>query len=219
VTTETIISRLTAAETGMVSDAMGRLRLEGWMDEVRALKTPQPMTAGRARPLLMAPRRGDGAWPHSMYATIDMLDPGDVLILATGGSFQNVLGDNMVNFARSRGLNGIVTDAPVRDVAAIRMLDMPVFARSPATRIPLNLEPVALDIPVICGGAQVRPGDYIVGDDDGVIVVPDARAEDVLFQLEDIQTVESALANAIRSGASVGEIEELIKRKKALRSA
>lgn len=218
--TNDIRSRLLSAETGMISDAMVRLGLSGWMDEVRALTSPQPMVVGRARPLLLAPRRGEGAWPHSMYATIDMLDAGDILVIATGGTVQNVMGDNMVNFAAARGLAAMVTDAPVRDVAAIRKVGLPVFARGPATRIPLQLEPVALDIPVVCGGAQVRPGDYLVADEDGVVVVPDAKAAEVVHQVEDIVALEAELAALTQTkGAAVDAVETLIKRKKALRAA
>lgn len=215
-----ITTRLQRAESGMISDAMVRLGLSGWMDEVKALSSPQPLVVGRARPFLLAPRRGEGAWPHSMYATIDMLDPGDILVIATGGVLQNVMGDNMVNFAAARGLAAMVTDAPVRDVAAIRAIGMPVYARSPATRIPLQLEPVALDVPVVCGGAQVRPGDYLVADEDGVVVVPQSKAEAVAHQVEEIIELEAELAKLVQTkGAEVAAVEALIKRKKAVRAA
>jgi len=94
---------------------------------------------------------------------------------------------------------------------------MPVYARGTAVRLPLNMEPVALDVPVFCGGAQVRPGDAVVGCEDGVLVLPESRIDDVLYQLDDVEICERDLGSAITRGASLEEIEAVLKRKKSLR--
>jgi len=94
---------------------------------------------------------------------------------------------------------------------------MPVYARGAAVRLPVNMEPVALDVPVFCGGAQVRPGDAVVGCEDGVMVVPESRVMDVLYQLDDVEICERDLQTAIKARASLDDIEAVLKRKKALR--
>jgi regulator of RNase E activity RraA len=211
------LDRLRSVEAGMISDCMMRLNLSGWMDGVRPVQPGLRRAVGPARTLLFGPRRGEGQWTKSMYRTIASLDPGDVLVFATGGTVENLMGDNMATFAELHGLAAAVTDSTVRDGAGMAELAMPVYARGTAVRLPLNMEPIALDVPVFCGGAQVRPGDAVVGCEDGVMVVPASRVDDVLYELEDVEKCERDLARAIKSRASLDEIEAIVKRKKTLR--
>lgn len=212
------LDRLRSVEAGMISDCMMRLGLSGWMDGVRPVQPGLRRAVGPARTLLFGPRRGEGAWNKSMYRTIASLSPGDVLVFATGGTVENLMGDNMATHAELYGLAACVTDSTVRDSAGMAELAMPVYARGTAVRLPLNMEPVALDVPVLCGGAQVRPGDAVVGCEDGVLVLPESRIDDVLWQLEDVEVCERDLAAAIKRRASLDEIEAVLKRKKALRA-
>jgi 4-hydroxy-4-methyl-2-oxoglutarate aldolase len=211
------LERLRGVESGMISDCMMRLGLSGWMDGLRPVRVGECRAVGRARTLLWGPKRGEGAWPRSMYGTIGSLQAGDVLVMASSSPTENLMGDNVATMAQLQGLAAVVTDSPVRDSTGIAKLSMPVFSRGPAVRLPLNLEPVALDVPITCAGAQVRPGDVVVGNEDGVLVVPAARIRDLLYQLEDVEKVESDLQRAIASRASIPEIESIIKRKKTLR--
>jgi regulator of RNase E activity RraA len=211
------LDRLRGVEVGMISDCMMRLGLAGWMDGVRPVQPGLRRAAGPARTLLFGPKRGEGSWSTSMYRTIASLTPGDVLVFATGGTVENLMGDNMATFADTHGLAACVTDSTVRDSAGMMDLGMPVYARGTAVRLPLNMEPVALDVPVFCGGAQVRPGDVVVGCEDGVLVLPASRVDDVLYQLDDVEVCERDLGDAIRRRASLEEIEAVLKRKKALR--
>lgn len=211
------LDRLRSVEAGMISDCMMRLGLAGWMDGVRPVQPGLRRAVGPARTLLFGPKRGEGAWTRSMYRTIASLSPGDVLVFATGGTAENLMGDNMATFADLHGLAACVTDSTVRDSAGMAELAMPVYSRGSAVRLPLNMEPVALDVPVFCGGAQVRPGDAVIGCEDGVMVLPESRVDDVLYQLEDVEICERDLANAIKRRASLDDIEAVLKRKKALR--
>lgn len=211
------LDALRNADASLVSDCMMRLGLHGWMDDVRPVQRGPRRMAGRARTLLFGPKRGDGAWPLSMYRTLASLSPGDALVFATGGTPQNLMGDNMALFGQMRGLAAMVTDSTVRDTGGMQELSMPVFARGPAVRLPMMMEPVALDVPVVCGGAQVRPGDALIGSEDGIVVVPEARVADVLFELEDAQACERELKRAIATGASLETIEAVLKRKKSPR--
>lgn len=216
--TETHRRRLAEVESGLVSDCMLRLGLAGWMDGIKAVQGPQARFVGRARTMLFGPRRGEGQWPASMYRTIvEHLEPGDVWVIAAGGTAENLMGDNVVTQASLHGLAGIVADSFVRDGAGMQAIAMPVFARGVSPRVPMTMEPVALDVPVVCAGAQVRPGDAVVADNDGVLVLPASRLDDVLHQLADLQLVEQALGEAIAARRPLADIEQLIKRKKALR--
>ena len=214
---ETALERLRSVEAGMISDCMMRLGLAGWMDGVRPVQPGLRRAVGPARTLLFGPKRGEGQWTTSMYRTIASLSPGDVLVFASGGTVENLMGDNMATFAQMHGLAACVTDSTVRDSAGMGELAMPVYARGTAVRLPLNMEPVALDVPVFCGGAQVRPGDAVVGCEDGVLVLPESRIDDVLYQLDDVEICERDLGSAITRGASLEEIEAVLKRKKSLR--
>ena len=211
------LERLRSVEAGMISDCMMRLGLAGWMDGVRPVQPGLRRAVGPARTLLFGPKRGEGQWTTSMYRTIASLSPGEVLVFATGGTVENLMGDNMATFAQMHGLAACVTDSTVRDSAGMGELAMPVYARGTAVRLPLNMEPVALDVPVFCGGAQVRPGDAVVGCEDGVLVLPESRIDDVLYQLDDVEICERDLGSAITRGASLEEIEAVLKRKKSLR--
>ena len=212
------LDRLRSVEAGMVSDCMMRLGLSGWMDGVRPVQPGLRRAVGPARTLLFGPKRGEGAWSTSMYRTIASLSPGEVLVFATGGTIENLMGDNMATWAQLHGLAACVTDSTVRDSAGMSELTMPVYSRGTAVRLPLNMEPIALDVPVFCGGAQVRPGDAVVGCEDGVLVLPESRIDDVLYQLEDVEVCERDLADAIKRRASLDDIEAVLKRKKALRA-
>lgn len=212
------LQRLRSVESGMISDCMMRLGLSGWMDGLRPIQGGERRAVGRARTLLFGPKRGEGAWPKTMYATIASLQKDDVLVMASGSVNENLMGDNMAMMAQLQGLAAVVTDSPVRDTAGIGKLQMPVYARGPAVRLPLNYEPVALDVPVTCAGAQVRPGDAVVGSEDGVLVVPASRIRDLLYQLEDVEQVEGDLQQAIATRASIERIEAILKRKKTLRA-
>jgi regulator of RNase E activity RraA len=213
----TALDRLRGVETGVVSDAMMRLGICGWMDELYPVGGGKRRAVGRARTLLFGPRRGRGSWGKSMYATIAGLDAGDVLVFAAGITEQNLMGDNVASFASQHGLAAVVTDSKVRDAANIAAVRMPVYARGAAVRLPLELEPVALDTPIVCAGAQVRPNDIIVACEDGVLVLPEASIEEVLYQVEDIEAIEVRIQKAIAGKAPVPEIEELIRHKKVRR--
>ncbi|GGG50251.1 RraA family protein [Chelatococcus composti] len=214
---ESAIARLKSVESGIVSDAMMRLGICGWMDGLYPVGGGQRRAVGRARTLLFGPKRGEGTWGKTLYATIAGLEPGDVLVFGTGGTPQNLLGDNVANFACLHGLAALVTDSTVRDSVGIAAVSMPVYARGTAVRIPLDMEPVALDVPIVCAGAQVRAGDVIVACEDGVLALPQSRIDDIIYQVDDIEPIEAAVQQAIAARAPLAEIEALIKRKKQRR--
>jgi len=209
--------RLAEVDQGMISDCMLRLGLDGWMDGLHAVGEAKSF-AGRARTMLIGPRRGVESLPKSKYAVVASLDPGDVLVLGGFPTKENQMGDNVARFAQMHGVAAIVCDAPVRDYAGMGALTMPVFCSGRSARMPATPDIVALDVPIVCGGAQVRVGDMVVGSDDGVLVLPASRVDEVLYQLEEIEEIERTLQAAVVGGRPLREIEGLPGRTKKLRA-
>jgi 4-hydroxy-4-methyl-2-oxoglutarate aldolase len=215
--TTSVMKRLAEVDQGMISDCMIRLGLDGWMDGLHAVGEAKSF-AGRARTMLVGPRRGVESLARSKYAVVASLDPGEVLVLGGFATKENQMGDNVARFAQMHGVAAIVCDAPVRDHAGMAALTMPVFCVGRSARMPLTTDIVALDVPIVCGGAQVRAGDVVIGSNDGVLVLPKSRLDEVIYQLEDMEEIERNLQAAILAGRSLREIEDLAGRKKKLRA-
>jgi 4-hydroxy-4-methyl-2-oxoglutarate aldolase len=211
-----VFKRLADVDQGMISDCMLRLGLDGWMDGLHAVGS-QASFAGPARTLLVGPKRGIEALPRTKYAIVASLEKGEVLVFGGVDTKENQMGDNIANWAHHNGVAAIVLDAPIRDSAAMAEIDMPIFSRGRTARMPVATETIAFDVPIVCAGAQVRPGDIVVGSQDGLLVIPRARLDDVLFQLEDMEKVEQALQAVIRKGGPLSDIEKFLSAKKKLR--
>ena len=91
-----------------------------------------------------------------------------------------VAGDFVISLAQNLGLRGMVIDGAIRDIQGIRSLDFPVFCRSSTLAASVKAEKGECQVPISCGGVSVNPGDLIVGDADGVIVIPNGKEEEVL---------------------------------------
>ena len=101
---------------------------------------------------------------------------GDVLVVATGGYVgAAVTGDLLMYVARNRGVAGFVTDGLVRDLEDLETVGLPVFALGVTPNSPQRRGPGSVGLPIVCGGVTVASGDVVVGDRDGVVVVPRAR--------------------------------------------
>ncbi len=112
---------------------------------------------------------GDNLMVHK---SLDIVQPGDVIVIDTGGSQRAaVLGDLISNKALHRGVAGFVVDGLIRDADGIKETNLPVFARGVTPFGPLHRGPGELNYPVSCGGIVVNPGDIVVADENGVVVV------------------------------------------------
>jgi 4-hydroxy-4-methyl-2-oxoglutarate aldolase len=211
--TPDIVARFKRVQSGVVCDALGRLGIGGWMDDIHPFALNAKL-AGRARTLRYAPRRGSEGPTVNIYEVIRSLNPGDVLVIETSRSDSWIFGENMAHTAMYQGLAGIVTDSRARDGAELAALGMPCFARGLATRPPAGIEIVAADVPITCGGAQVRPHDLVVGDADGVVVVPGAMIDAVLVQVEDLDELERQQEAAIRDRVPLPELLAVLAKKK-----
>ena len=142
---------------------------------VRPLWSGAPRVAGPAYTVRCAARDN-----LMLHAAVYRAPPGSVLVMEAGDAEYAVAGGNACAVAQRRGVAAFVIDGVIRDLAEIRRLGFPVFARG-VSPIPGGKDGLgALGGPVRCGGVQVKPGDFVVADEEGIVVVPGARAEAVL---------------------------------------
>lgn len=146
-----------------------------------------PRVAGPAYTVRCAP--GDNLMLH---AAIYRAEPGSVIVVESGDVNYALAGGNVCGVARRRGIAALVTDGVIRDVADVRELGFPVFARGviPVPGIKAAIAP--LNVAVRCGGVSVHPGDIVVADEEGVVVTPGSRAGQVLREARERQAREDA---------------------------
>jgi len=138
---------------------------------------------------------------------IDRAKEGDVLVIDAGGTLRATpWGSMSATAAKLRGIAGCVTNGAVRDIDELIDIGFPVFAAGISVRGNVKLHPGWIGIPVSVGGMTVRPGDIIIGDDDGVVVVAAEHAQEVCSRAADQQAKENEIMQRIRSGEPLGLI-------------
>jgi len=179
-----------------VADAMHRLgAMEG---AVRPL-WPGARLAGTA--LTVWVRTGDNL---RLHRALDVAQPGDVLVVNGQGSLAHALfGELMGLRARARGIVGLVVDGAVRDLAQLERMAFPVFGRGACPNGPGKEGTGEVGYPVACGGVACCPGDVVLGDGDGVVVVPRASAADVLAAARRVVADEEGRREAAALGRPV----------------
>jgi regulator of RNase E activity RraA len=142
---------------------------------------------------------GDNLMVHK---SLDIAQPGDVIVVdAHRSPLTAALGDLVSKKARHRGVAGFVVDGVIRDLPEIKALgDFPVYARDVTPIGPMHRGPGEINYPVAAGGVVVNPGDVIVGDLNGVVVVPREFAADLLKRLEERAAAEAAYNESVASG-------------------
>ncbi len=136
-------------------------------------------------------------------------DVGEVLVIDTEGSQGAVAGELFGNEAQRKGLAGLVIDGACRDTASLAELDIPVYARFSNPRAGLAREVLDTQVPVRCGGVRVDPGDWIYGDDDGVLVASEAELQGALPRAREIQRAEAELRKRIEAGEPLASLTNL----------
>lgn len=137
------------------------------------------------------------------YVALDLMQPGDVLLIATGDwTGSAVIGDLAVGMFKNAGVAGVVTDGVVRDVAGLEALGIPVHARGLSPNSPQKNGPGEIGGEIAIGGGVVRAGDLIIGDRDGVVVVPQDRLDSLEEALLAIKAKEARIENDIAAGIS-----------------
>ena len=190
-----LVAGFGAFDTPAISDRMNRLYTMA--PGIRNLTDDGLRLLGPACTVKVYP--GDNLMVHK---ALDIAQPGDVVVVDTSGSSMTaVLGDLVSTKARHRGLAGFVVDGLIRDLPAIRALsDFPVYARGVTPTGPLHRGPGEINHPVCAGGIVVEPGDIIVGDQSGLVVVPQEIARELLDRLEASAKGETNYAAAVAKG-------------------
>jgi regulator of RNase E activity RraA len=183
-TESSLINAFRDVPAALVSDSQGRqLTLH---HSVKPIYQPMPRLLGPA--LTVKARPGDNMM--AMKA-IEEARPGDVLVISSDGeSNLSVWGGIMATMAVRRKIAGVVTDGLVRDVAQIRTTGLPVFATGLTPAAPTKDGPGQLNSVLACGNVVVHPGDIVIGDEDGVVIVPPAEAPGVLEMVRSRQARE-----------------------------
>lgn len=143
-------------------------------------------------------RPGDNLLVHK---AIDLADAGDVIVVDAGGDTTNaIVGEIMMSLARKKGISGFVIDGAIRDLAAFQNGDFPVYAKGVTHRGPYKDGPGEINGPISVDGMLVNPGDLIIGDEDGLAVVPFEFAEEVLHKVKAQEDREREILESIENG-------------------
>lgn len=149
-------------------------------------------------------------WPGDnlmMHRALYLAQPGDVLVVVCRSELSGAQwGDVATRYALQKGLAGVVVQGCVRDVDQVRALGFPVWATHIWSMHPDKSGHGTVNAPVVCEGVDVRPGDLVVADGDGVVVVPRSQAADTVAAAQARMRKEDAAAQALRGGASVWEL-------------
>lgn len=173
---------------------------------------------GRAVTALLSPAPPEKATAQlSALHSIEMIDnakPGEVGVIVMEGSLDvSALGGLMATTAKAREMAGMVLDGSVRDVAEIRALGLPVYARGVISSSSVGRwASVARQVPVQCAGVIVKPGDIIVAGEDGVVAVPQEKAAEVLKRAQEIDVREAKMVPLIKQYKSLRKVVEMFNR-------
>jgi regulator of RNase E activity RraA len=212
-----ILARFRALPTSVLCDATVKAGLRSPERIVVAGVLPvlprTPRVVGRARTQRRVIVRDAGKLaqavnPKLFHGFVEDAGVGDFLVVAAPvGPPGAIFGGILALTAKMRGVAGVLVDGATRDVAEIVEQDLPVWARSvtPIAGGYARYSTVEINCPVNCGGIEIMPGDVIVADADGVVVIPPADIERLLPICEQIQALEATSAQALASGASVSE--------------
>lgn len=161
---------------------------------------PGGVALGWARTVVVRPDDNLGA-----HAVLDLAEAGSVLVIGGGSGSRAIWGGLMAQAASVRGVAGVIVDGPIRDLAAIRGVGLPVWARSVVVLGSDKLGPFELDAPVFIERDVVRAGDVVLADDDGIVVVA-SKAEEALAAAERRAFDENGWLTRIRGGESLADV-------------
>jgi 4-hydroxy-4-methyl-2-oxoglutarate aldolase len=190
---EDVVRKASQFAASILADVAGR---RGAMDGRVAPVSPGMKLAGPAFTIEVRP--GDNLMIH---AAMTMARPGDILVIdGKGDRMCALMGAIMMNACKALELGGVVIDAAVRDTIELRELGFPVFAVGANPNGPTKFVPGRINWPISCGGIAVEPGDLVVGDADGVVVIEREKADSLLIAASKKVADETARIAGIRQG-------------------
>jgi 4-hydroxy-4-methyl-2-oxoglutarate aldolase len=143
----------------------------------------------------------------AIHRAVHTATAGDVLVVEAGGNMEfGPFGDILATNCRNKGIVGLIMDGTIRDTAEIREMGFPVFCRGANPTATQKTDPGEIDIPVTCAGVTVHPGDIIVGDSDGVVVIPADIAAQVVEKVTIVAQKEVEILTRLAGGESTQEI-------------
>ena len=193
--------------TPNISDAMHK---QGAMQDIRPVK-PGFHMVGRA----LTVQTIDGDWAKPVEA-IDKAEPGQVIVVDVNGGKTAIWGELATWSAKGKGLAGVAIDGAVRDLDDLVKIDFPIFSRhvSPNAGEPKGFGEIGAEI--TCGSQTVRNGDWIIGDDSGIVVVPQEIAQEIANRALDVKEHENRIREEIKDGGSLGSVLKLKKWEKKI---
>lgn len=202
-----LIKAFSLVSTPNISDAMHK---GGCIEGIRPVKLGYHMV-GRA----LTVKTLDGDWAKPIEA-IDKAKKGDVIVIDTNGGKTAVWGELATWSAKLKGLAGVVVDGAIRDLDDILKIDFPVFSRYITSNAgePKGFGEIGAEIR--CGNQIVRSGDWIIGDDSGVVVVPQEIAQEIANRALDVKEYENRVREEIKRGSSLGKVLKVKKWEKKM---
>jgi regulator of RNase E activity RraA len=193
-----LLKRYRAVPAAALSDALGRNAAVVGLSPVGDCLSGLAGASVAGPALTVRTRPGDNL---ALHKALDLAQPGDVVVVdARGDLYSSVMGDLMTRYAGARRVAAVVIDGAVRDRAVLSAGTVPVFARGFSHIAPAKLGPGEISAPISVGGVPVRDGDLVIGDEDGVTVVPRELAESALAAAERIVAGEAETRAAIDAG-------------------
>jgi len=203
-----LLGRFALIPTGTLSDALDNVGLQGVLTGIHAI-APGMKVSGLA--VTVKEVSGSiGSYSLADFRVGEMVQEaksGDVLVVDNGGQCVSTWGFLASLSSQVKGIAGVVIDGGVRDIPQIREMNFPVFARH---AVPLSgkrrIKIESINTPISIQNVKVEPGDIIVGDDTGVVVVPASRCKEILTEAERLEGLEHTYIPLLRSGASLSEL-------------
>jgi 4-hydroxy-4-methyl-2-oxoglutarate aldolase len=209
-----ICTRIPLPDPALVAEA-ATYALADLHESLGAVQGRMALMSSRMRPLIAGQRISGAAvtsynFPGDnlmIHVALNVAQRGQILVLTNGGGTQGALwGDVACTFAAQKGIAGVVADGPVRDIDALREMNFPVWATAISPSHPEKRGPGSVNVPIVVDGVLVEPGDVIVADGDGVLVIPQAHLARTLEGARQRAGREVAIRQRIKAGESLFEI-------------